>query len=741
MQELIITTSKIKKEILKENSKNKVISNVKVLSISDARKMALGSISDDARYLLRKEFNLDLSYIKVILDNVLYKRDDLKIYYDYLDSNNLIKRNICKEEYKTIKCINVMVDDYIKEYFNKDIFKYKVDDKKYNHEINIFNDYESEIVWVAESILTNGYKFSDVKLVNVLPEYKKVISKVFSMYNIPINIGFSYSVYKSGVFRIFIKSLEDSRDIGKAIDDISACNIKDIIIGYFNGKNYEVIDDIAIEIIKDDFKNICVKEDVIKDAVSIIDIFDIYNKDNIYYLMGFNDSVPKKYKDEDYYSDIDKVESKILSSKEKNKLSLNIFENIFNGTKNLYVSYSLKSSFLTYNPSTFIKDNDLVVNNITDINFNLSNRYNRLLYSKKVDEYISYGVSCKDLEILNSNYSIPYKEYDNKFKGLLNKEIDIPIKLSYSSIKTFYECGFKYYLDNVLKLGKFEETLSQKIGNVFHHVLSRMYDDNFDMDKEYDKELSELSSSNMELFFLNKLKKELENIIKFLRSFDSDSSLNSNICENKFVIEDIIKDKVSLKGFIDNIKLNYDKKIIMLIDYKTGNVETTLDNINYGLNLQLPIYLYLISSEFKDYKIGGFYLSKILENKKMGEEDATYKFEGYSTTNEEVLEKLDSTYKSSNYIKGLKLTNNGFYSYSKVLDECNIDKVMNVAKDKVLEASNKIVNKEFYINPKMIDKKYDSCEYCKYKDICFKTYEDEVNLENTKLKDIIGLEE
>ena len=37
-----------------------------------------------------------------------------------------------------------------------------------------------------------------------------------------------------------------------------------------------------------------------------------------------------------------------------------------------------------------------------------------------------------------------------------------------------------------------------------------------------------------------------------------------------------------------------DGKIAAIVDYKTGNPELNIDNAIYGLDMQLPVYAYLI---------------------------------------------------------------------------------------------------------------------------------------------------
>ena len=57
------------------------------------------------------------------------------------------------------------------------------------------------------------------------------------------------------------------------------------------------------------------------------------------------------------------------------------------------------------------------------------------------------------------------------------------------------------------------------------------------------------------------------------------------------------------------------KTYLVIIDYKTGFPHTNLNNTIYGIDMQLPVYLYLAKEGlFKDAEVIGFYLQKILNN-------------------------------------------------------------------------------------------------------------------------------
>ena len=85
----------------------------------------------------------------------------------------------------------------------------------------------------------------------------------------------------------------------------------------------------------------------------------------------------------------------------------------------------------------------------------------------------------------------------------------------------------------------------------------------------------------------------------------------------------------------------------------------------------------------------------------------------------------------------MSVTQKGFSSYAKTVSEENIEKINNIVDKKINEVINNIETANFQINPKRIDNKLIGCNFCKFKDLCFRKEEDIVNLENTKFKDIL----
>ena len=367
-----------------------------------------------------------------------------------------------------------------------------------------------------------------------------------------------------------------------------------------------------------------------------------------------------------------------------------------------------------------------------------------------LDNLIKYDEKDKNLNKYFYSLDIDYMKYDNKYKKIdkekLYKYLDNNLVLSYSTLDNFYKCQFRYYLDNILGLNKFEESFETFIGKLFHDVLSHVYDKDFDLDKRYNNFLKDKEFSSKESFYIDKLKKELIIICDSLKEFYNDTELTSVFTEKNIKVDKSKNINIIFKGIVDKIMYKEidGKSYISIIDYKTGHADVDLKNAVYGIGMQLIIYLYLISKSglFKDFYCVGFYLQKILNNEINIDSKKTYlelkqdnlKLVGYSTSDVSALSKFDPTYENSKYIRGMKTSKNGFYAYTKVLDEETIKTIPDFVDKKIIEARDKIIDAQFDINPKSIDDELVGCNYCKYKDICFRKNEDiDVKDKNTSL--------
>lgn len=770
---VLVIPNTIKKQVLLKLNEFENIFNIKIMSLEELINSITFKYSEESIYYLIKKYDMNYDVALMYLNNIKYVNDinvssnkieKLKNIKNELDENNLLIYD--KNIFGLLKEKEVVIYgyDYIDNYslkMLKKIDNYKIIKKEYsnfNHDVYEFNNIEDELYFVLTNIIhliKKGVNINNIKLCNVTSEYENDLKRMFNIFNIPINIKNNKSIKSSLIFKDFIKSLKNN-EIEESIDfiinkyDTSVSNNKyivDQIIKILNTYNFVKEKDILINILINEFKKIYIKNDEYENAVNIVDLKDnVFNDKDFVFLLGFNmGNIPIIYKDEDYLSDNEKDLLGLEMSYKKNSIEKKVVINNIKSIKNLFITYKNKTNFMEYMPSLLIDELNLNVIKNIDKKYNYSLKYNDLLLYKKIDDLIKYGTKDSVIDILYANKEKDnYLKYDNKFKGIdklkFNNSLNGKLLLSYSSIDNYNRCAFRYYLNNILKITEFEETFAQNIGTIFHDILSKAFSDDFNFDKEFDEKMSQIIFTNKELFFMKKLKDELKFVIDTIKKQNKFNSLDKSLYENKVYINKDGNIKLTFMGIIDKLlyKEEDNKTYLVIIDYKTGVLHTNLNNTIYGIDMQLPVYLYLAKDGlFKNAEVIGFYLQKILNNEVVKDSKKTYisqkeeslKLNGYTVDRTDLISKFDFSYTDSEVIKSLKFGKTGFYAYSKILSEEKIDKLINIVKNNIDDAFSNILSANFDINPKRIGKNNVGCAFCKYKDICFMKEEDVVELE------------
>lgn len=778
--------------IVKENIKNKIIEklrdnglfNIRVMSLKEVRDKYYFSYDETAIYYLMNKYNYQIDVARMYLDNfynvdnddinsskvrkVIDLKNELKnknllnfnnSFRGYLRNKNIVIYN-CYDlsgfEYKLIKNLEI----------NNNVTIYNEELKTYNHEVIWMADtLEEEVSFVASDIVSKineGIDINKLKICGVTGEYGSVIKRIFKWYNIPISIDDS-SLYATKIGQDFINHLSNDREeiINYLSDNYDRSDEKVVliinkIIKILN--KYVWVDDITRvrELIIDDVKRIKVNSEKYTNEVGIVNSLDEVSDDWYVYLIGFNQgSIPKCYRDEDYFNDTLKEKLGMDTTSDLNKREINKWLFEIKKTKNLIITSKKTSSLGEHYLSSLNDELKLEVKNI-EIKYNYSNLYNKIKLTEKLDTLVKYNEKDSDLEYLYNNYkNLDYNTYDSSYKGIdkdkLQDYLNKKIVLSYSAMNTYYQCGFRYYLANILKLNIFEETFYTVLGNLFHYVLSNYYKEGFDLKEEYKRYLERCTYQFdwREKFFLEYLEEELEFIVDTIVKQNETNSLNNILAEERIEIDKSRSGmNIVFKGFVDKIMINDDKSVMAIIDYKTGNPKLNLNNTIYGLDLQLPVYIYLARKKNPEARVAGFYLQKILNSEIVKDFKHSYeelkrdklKLQGYSNSSIEVLEQFDSLYSESKVIKGMRTSSKGISS-KKILDDVKIDKLSFITEEKIDEAITNIIEAKFDINPKRIGMDNVGCEYCQFRDICFMKEEMIENLKEYKNMEFLEGEE
>ena len=393
------------------------------------------------------------------------------------------------------------------------------------------------------------------------------------------------------------------------------------------------------------------------------------------------------------------------------------------------------------------------------------------LYTKKAKDVV--------LSLLKDKYFLPpdsaYRCYDNAYT-----DIHIPsLKNTYNitSFEKYYACPFKYYLDFVLSVDSDDpeqDYFQRKFGNFVHSIFENIYEQDYDFDSAFDKacvlfekesqEKPEMATDARERFLILASK---DYIRRFVENVRRQKDLLSFVKEEheKPISLSFHSDKSGrdylVKGRID--KLLYtrwnDTTYYSIIDYKTGNEFFDYRTVFLGNSLQLPLYCLGMAEKEKDAQFALFGIEKIfrkgpLSNAKTNSYDSEVvskymKINGIALDSPSFFHSIDVTSfkegpKEELYARGgtyvnktLSFTEESrkglkkgvFYSFQDLLAD---------AKNAAIETMDKIEDGTFPIAP-AIAKENDvpSCQYCSYRDICFRKLSDIHNL-SVEIKNHLG---
>lgn len=447
-----------------------------------------------------------------------------------------------------------------------------------------------------------------------------------------------------------------------------------------------------------------------------------------YFLLGFNlQEYPRIKQDEGYLNNKDLAALGCNTTLVQNKTMKEQVIDFITHAPNIHISFPLNRSGESLYPSSLIKELSLKVTEGECFDI-YKNKESIKLLGTYLDLKRKFNLISPMLKNYQAQFEIPYRGYEHHFTPI-NYQAPLKRRYSYSKIKTFFQCQFRYYLTNVLGLDDFEDTFSKRLGLLYHEVLTKVYDDNFDFNQEYQSVLENYTFNLEEKVILDAHFDDFKFLCNHLRAQRDFMKLKK--VYHEFPLEIALSDEVTIKGQIDKIIVTSDgiKDYYAIIDYKTGSESFKQDEIIHGFSMQLPTYALLTnnSAYFQDKELIGLYIENIFANKigVAGEDldsfyrDA-YKLKGVSSNDIEKMETFDATCRDSLFIKSYKLTkDNQFNRYAKISDFDGFKKMMKIAKDNFLKADEQICQGDFRINPKIVGKNTESeCKYCPFKDIC-----------------------
>lgn len=340
---------------------------------------------------------------------------------------------------------------------------------------------------------------------------------------------------------------------------------------------------------------------------------------------------------------------------------------------------------------------------------------------------------------------------------------------SVSRLEKFSQCPFAHFIAYGLRSKEREvyEITMPQLGLIFHRVIElfserikerelEWRDINDDIRRSWIDELVDdtLKLTRYSIFFDGARNKAyIERIKKMCNK--SIWAIGYQICQGEFKqiaselsfsgkednVEELVVSlnknrKMYLQGIIDRVDLyeSSENSYMIVIDYKTSNMDFSLTDTYHGLQLQLLVYLnsaIAITEKEREKSVkpaGIFYFkiddpyirleevksSSIIQEKLLSE----YRLKGMVIDNEDIVKKIDREFIGKSIVIPIKKNKDGsFAKSSKVLENEEFKVLRTFVYNKIKDIGNQIISGT--VSPKPFKQKdKEACDYCNYKSIC-----------------------
>ncbi len=363
----------------------------------------------------------------------------------------------------------------------------------------------------------------------------------------------------------------------------------------------------------------------------------------------------------------------------------------------------------------------------------------RFLYLRQSKNFTKERIiQIKDKEKLGQ--MVRFRKQDEII--LSSKEEELT--LSASRLETYARCPFLYFVNYALYVTEpyTGEIDAKEIGNIVHKVLEKVFtelkerqmrEDEIEgiVDATLKQEMRERGEDRRAVYIMGRLKDLLlKNVLSIVDQYTSgkfevkeiELEFNDNKEIKALELTTAQNQKIKVVGKIDRVDEYGD--YVRIIDYKTGKTSFRLLDVENGFNLQLGIYLSVLSRNIKGRKLkpaGVFLLPIHLKNAKDTKDEAS-RLSGILLDDQKILEAMDWDYRNSSFLP-VKFKVDGEYHASvkdNLFGEKDFEDYIEAVEKKICEFAEKILDAIYTPKPAKING-VRVCRYCLFDKICEKS--------------------
>ena len=497
-------------------------------------------------------------------------------------------------------------------------------------------------------------------------------------------------------------------------------------------------------------------------------------KNNMFILAMDEDDFPKRTsdtgiildKDIDMLSERYKLEPSIMDINKKERFKA--FELILNTNNNLFLSYNYENGFKSkiyediskmFVVEKSVKFENLPILTMHTIDFLQKNNCKKVAQSNLTQEIREV---FDGQQKANTNLSTLFKALNKDKQFLDNFEFKNKIlvknkfffknkTVSVSQIESFMTCPFLHFVRYALKLrdkqqGDFD---ALNVGLIMHDLAYKLLSNNslpieenalkdiaskiFEEILEQDK-YKALTKNSRNKTLIRNLKKEAIRFALVLNYGAQKSKFVPTYFEQRFDESKKIKSlafykdnkKINLVGQVDRIdilKLDENKKYFRIIDYKTGDVDSSLTELFFGKKVQLDAYKKVVEKSLNMPCAGGYYFpikSTFVDDKKSFYD--SYRMRGSTIADDDVIVSSDKDLEQNRISDLIEVKLKGkdgldYSGHSKLSTKEDFDNFSNYAINLISKAIDDILTGEITPSPLVLGS-FDACKYCQYEGVC-----------------------